>query len=69
MVEESPGTGKGNSYGENRPWYLVPPINTNEIMAIWYSIQNLLEVVIPVWGQVKSHVDRLYCTPQEDLAG
>ena len=37
-------------------------------MRFWL-VGDLLEAVLPVWGQGQCYVDRVYYPPQENLAG
>ena len=65
VAGEASGTGQGKKHGENLHKYPVPLINTNVLLADRYFNRDLLEAVLPVWGQRQRHVERVYYPPQE----
>ena len=50
MAEDAPSTREGNIYGSKFPYYPVSLVHVDALLAVGYSLCDILEEVLPVWG-------------------
>ena len=69
VSEKYLGSGEVNFHRAQLAQDQVPLIHANQIFIVGYIGEDLLEVVLLLWGKQQHHVDCVNHPPQDNLAG